>query len=114
MRLTNKKILIKLKRKNLGNTGLLKAVDKLIEDFENHSFSSFEELKNIRNDGEKVHNDGFYFFDIEIHRSMILIEFDDDGEATIIWAGDHKSYESTFKNNKQSIEKWLRSKGYIN
>ncbi|XJR89516.1 hypothetical protein ACH34E_01525 [Elizabethkingia anophelis] len=44
---------------------------------------------------------------------MILIEFDDQGEATIVWAGTHKEYETIFKNNKATIEKWLRSKGYI-
>lgn len=64
-------------------------------------------------DADRVHTDGFYFFDINIHRTLILIEFDDDGEATIIWAGTHQEYESTFKNNKPTIEKWLRNKGYI-
>ncbi|MEZ0007561.1 hypothetical protein ABH942_002943 [Flavobacterium sp. 28YEA47A] len=44
---------------------------------------------------------------------MILIELDDEGEATIVWAGTHAEYETTFKNNKSTVEKWLRSKGYI-
>lgn len=42
-----------------------------------------------------------------------MIEFDDDGEATIVWAGTHKEYETTFKNNKSTIEKWLRKNGYL-
>jgi hypothetical protein len=42
-----------------------------------------------------------------------LIELDDEGEATIVWAGTHQEYEATFKNNKITIEKWLRQKGYI-
>lgn len=42
-----------------------------------------------------------------------MIEFDDDGEATIVWAGTHQEYEKTFKNNKSTIEKWLRKNNYI-
>lgn len=42
-----------------------------------------------------------------------MIEFDENGEVTIVWVGTHQDYETTFKNNKDTIEKWLRSKGYI-
>jgi hypothetical protein len=67
----------------------------------------------VRNDADCVHNDGFYFFDIHIHRTLILIELNEDGEATIVWAGSHQEYEEIFKNNKLVVEKWLRKKGYI-
>lgn len=43
---------------------------------------------------------------------MILIEFD-DSEATIVWTGTHQEYEKTFKNNKNTIKKWLRSNDWI-
>lgn len=111
MRLTNLKILTKLKKKNIGNVKLTKAIDELIYDFEKNSFKTFAELKRIRNDADKVHADGFYFFDIYVHRTMIMIEFDDE-EGAIVWAGTHGEYESTFKNNKNTIDKWLRDKGY--
>lgn len=45
---------------------------------------------------------------------MILIEFEDDGEATIEWCGSHDDYETTFKNNKNTIKKWLTKQGLIN
>ena len=54
-----------------------------------------------------------YFFDIHIHRTLILIEFDDRGEATVVWTGTHQEYEAIFKNNKNTIEKWLRAQGLI-
>jgi mRNA interferase HigB len=60
-----------------------------------------------------VHSDGFYFFDINVHRTLIMIEYADDGEATIVWAGTHQEYEIVFKNNKSTIEKWLRRNNYI-
>lgn len=59
---------------------------------------------------------------------MILLEFssqeedeemdedekdEDEGTATITWAGTHNEYESIFKNNKTTIEKWLRNQGLI-
>lgn len=54
-----------------------------------------------------------FIFDIHIHRTLILIELNEDGEATIVWAGSHQEYEEIFKNNKLVVEKWLRKKGYI-
>lgn len=44
---------------------------------------------------------------------MVLIEFEDYGEATIVWCGSHDEYEAIFKNNKKTIRKWLKSKGWI-
>jgi hypothetical protein len=112
MRVVGKKTLFKLKRKNIGNRGLCDAIDKLICDLE--SFDPKKNaLKDVRDDADSVHQDGFYFFDIHIHRTMILIEIEDAGEATVIWAGSHQEYERTFKNNKSTIVKWLRANEYI-
>ncbi|KIQ18528.1 addiction module toxin RelE [Flavobacterium sp. MEB061] len=112
MRIIGKKTILKIQKKNIGNRKLCAEIDKLINDLE--KFNPGEEnINDIRNDADCVHSDGFYFFDINIHRTLILIEFDDDGEATILWAGTHQEYEATFKNNKLTIEKWLRKNGYI-
>lgn len=112
MRLTNKKVLEKLKRKNRGNVSLAKAVDKLIKDINENDWINQTELNKIRQDADNVHTDGFYFFNINIHRTMILIEFD-DSEATVVWGGTHQEYESTFKNNRNTIKKWLKSNDWI-
>ena len=112
MRLINKKILEKLKRKNKGNSALVKAIDKLIEDIDANEWQDQTELTETRPDADNVHSDGFYFFNIHIHRTMILIEFEEN-RATIVWAGSHNDYEKTFQNNKTVIEKWLREKNWI-
>lgn len=112
MRLLGKNIILKLKHKNRGNEKLCNEIDILIEDLENFN-PELQPLKAVRSDADCVHNEGFYFFDIHIHRTLILIEFDEEGEATIIWAGTHQVYEKTFKNNKRIIEKWLRTNNYI-
>ena len=112
MRVLGKKIIAKIKKKNIGNKRLIQEIDKLIDDLERFDTSKFK-IEDVRKDADCVHNDGFYFFNINIHRTLILIEFDETGEATFVWAGTHQEYESIFKNNKSSIEKWLRNKGYI-
>ena len=112
MRVLGKKILIKIKKKNAGNKNLCTEIDKLIADLENFKPGT-QKINDLRNDADCVHSDGFYFFDIHIHRTLVLLEFDEEGEATIVWAGTHQEYEATFKNNKTTIEKWLRKNGYI-
>ena len=112
MRIIGKKTILKLKKKNIGNQKLCAEIDTLICDLER--FNSREaSLHDIRSDADCVHSDGFYFFDIHVHRTLLLIELDDEGEATIVWAGTHSEYETIFKNNKITIEKWLRKKGHI-
>ena len=43
---------------------------------------------------------------------MILIVFEED-EASVIWSGSHDEYDSKFKGNKKTVEKWLRNQGVI-
>jgi mRNA interferase HigB len=112
MRLTNKKIVEKLKRKNKGNFLLKEAIYLLISDIENNDWENQTKLYRTRKDADKVHSDGFYFLNINIHRTMILIEFEEN-EATVVWAGSHQEYEATFKNNKNTIKKWLKSNNWI-
>jgi hypothetical protein len=112
MRILGKKTILKIKKKNIGNKKLCIEIDKLITDLEKFNPSE-KSINDIRSDADCVHNDGFYFFDINIHRALILIELDDEGEATILWAGTHQEYEATFRNNKLTVEKWLRKKGHI-
>lgn len=112
MELLSKHKLIKLKQKNRGNRKLISAIDKLISDIESAQWNQKTEIKETRQDADCVHSDGFYFFDINIHRTMILIVFEDD-EATVVWTGSHDEYDKTFKGNKSTIEKWLRNQKLI-
>ncbi len=112
MRLFEIRKLNKLKNKNQGNQKLIKAIDTLIIDIQNAKWDKQTDIKKIRPDADCVHSDGFYFFDLNIHRTMIFIVFDAD-EATVVWAGSHDEYDKTFKGNKTTIEKWLRIKNWI-
>ena len=113
MRLIGKKQLEKLKRKNKGNTPLVLEINNLIKDIEEDNWENQTELKVIRKDADCVHSDGFYFFNISIHRTLILIEFEEDGDASVVWVGNHQEYEKIFKNNKSAIKKWLKSNNWI-
>ncbi|KAA0989698.1 type II toxin-antitoxin system HigB family toxin [Dyadobacter aurulentus] len=112
MRLQGKGILFRLRDKNRGNVKLSKAIDQLIQDLENAKINSLSEIKLVRSDAEKVHNAGYYFVDIHNHRTLILVVIEDQ-EATIVWAGHHQDYERTFRNNKKSIEKWLKNNSLL-
>ena len=112
MRLIGKNKLEKLKYKNKGNKELCNSIDALIADFERNSWTTSLELKKTRIDADCVHSDGFYFFNVSVHRTMVLIEFEDD-EATVVWVGSHQEYVTTFKNNKNTIKSWLQSNNWI-
>lgn len=111
MRLISKHKLEKLKRKNRGNISLSKDIDKLIADIERNEWKSKAELKTTRSDADCVHSDGFYFFNLDVSRTMILVEFE-EGEASVVWVGNHQEYENTFKNNKDTIKKWLKDNNW--
>ena len=113
MNLVNRSLLERLKRKNRGNTKLIKAIDKLIVDIQANVWDSQIDLKETRPDADCVHSDGFYFFILNVHRTMILIEFDENKRARVIWTGSHQDYEKTFKNNRKTIKKWLKDNGWI-
>lgn len=112
MELIRKNKLAKLKKKNRGNSKLISAIDKLISDIENANWTNKTDVKSVRPDADCVHSDGIYFFNINIHRTMILVVFEDE-EAIVLWAGSHDNYDKTFKGNKTTIEKWLRNQQWI-
>lgn len=112
MKLSGRRLLIKLKNRNRGNIKLSKAIDELVETIEIATWRNPPEVKHNRPDADCVHSDGFYFFNIRIHRTLVLLEFDED-DATIVWVGSHDEYDRTFRGNKKTIEKWLRNNGLI-
>lgn len=112
MRLTNKKALEKFKRKYKGNKLLANAIEKLVHDIETNHWKNQIELQTCRPDADCVHSDGFYFFNISNHRAMVLIEFYEQ-EASVVWCGNHKAYEKSFRNNKRTIKSWLSSRNWI-
>ncbi len=113
MRLINKRILVKLILKNRGNSKLTKAVKQLISDIEESNWETPRDITEKRPDADCVYGGEFYFFNINVHRTLILIEFEENGEATIVWAGNHDDYERTFKNNRNVIKKWLSDNSWI-
>ena len=62
MRLVGKNKLEKFKRKNKGNSKLIRAIEQLTNDIETSNWRKGEELRAHRPDADCVHEDGFYFF----------------------------------------------------
>jgi len=113
LNIINKHILGRLIRKNRGNSKLIKSVQKLVDEIETSNWKNPHELLENRPDADCVYGGEFYFFNINIHRTLIMIEFEVNGEATIVWAGNHDDYELTFKNNRNVIKKWLKANSWI-
>ncbi len=100
-------------RKNRGNVKLIKSIEQLIGDIEKNHWETPRDLIETRPDADCVYGGEFYIFNINVHRTLILIEFEKNGDATIVWAGDHDDYELTFRNNRNVIKKWLRDNSWI-
>lgn len=91
MRILNKKLFIKYKKKNLGNNKLITDLNSLLLELEGNNWKNRIELKETIADVDCVHSDGFFFFNIDSHRTMIMIEFEEE-DATAVWIGTHKEY----------------------
>lgn len=108
MHIVNKHMLIKYKAKNLSNNRLIREIGILIDELENKQIMSSRDLIRIRKDADRIHSADIYFLNLYVHRVMVKMEFD-DGWAIILWIGSHEKYVATFKNNKDTIEKWLKA-----
>ena len=86
MRLIGKDKILKHQKKNMGNLSLYNEINALIHQLENFNPAT-QRIHDVRPDADCVHADGFYFFDIQTHRTFVMLEFDEAGEATIIWVG---------------------------
>ena len=95
MRIAYRRIIEKYLKKKRGNKKLKDEINNLIDTIENSTWSSPEEIKSSRPDADRVHPNGFYFFNISSDRTMILIELEED-RASIVWCGTHDDYEMTF------------------
>ena len=112
MKIRYRRILEKYLKKKRGNKKLTIEIEQLLETLENANWSNSQDIKLSRPDADRVHPDGFYFFNISVDRTMVLIELEQD-RASIVWCGNHDAYESTFKSNKSTIRKWLQERKLI-
>ncbi|MHA1974428.1 MAG: type II toxin-antitoxin system HigB family toxin [Candidatus Hodarchaeales archaeon] len=112
MDLLRKERLFRCKRKNLGNRRLVKAIDVLIDQIEAAIWDNKKDLLESRPDADCVHSSGFYIFDLSDHRTIIMVLFE-KSVAIVVWVGSHDDYVQTFRNNKRTVEKWLRKQQLI-
>jgi mRNA-degrading endonuclease HigB of HigAB toxin-antitoxin module len=112
LELIRKDKLLKLKLKHRGDIRLFTAIDLFMDDILKADWKNKNDIFRDRPDANCVHSDGFYFFDLSTYRTMVILFFDDQ-KVYVIWAGSHDEYDRTFKDNKQTIERWLRKNGLI-
>jgi len=110
--LINQKKLTKLKKKNKSNKKLVLEINEFIKTIKATKWENVQEMQEERGDADHICENRFYFFDLNVHRTFCLVDFEDD-ELEVLWVGSHDEYKNTFKNNKNTIKKWLRAKNYI-
>jgi hypothetical protein len=108
MQLVDKNILIRYRQKNIGNVKLSREIERLITDIESSDIRSPKDLLEIRKDADRVHSAEIYFLNLHFHRVLLMMEFQKNW-AIVLWIGTHSKYVAIFKNNKDTIEKWLRT-----
>lgn len=112
MKVRYRRTLEKYLKKKRGNKKLEIEIDRLITTLEHAKWSTPKDIKLSRPDADIVHPKGFYFFNISVDRTMVLIELEDN-RASIVWCGTHDDYELIFRNNKVTIRKWLKARKWI-
>lgn len=107
MYVIGKKVVFKYTKKDRN---LLNEFNKFITAIETAVWKNGQDVKDSFKDADHI-GENIYIFNIKSSRSLLLIYFDDN-EIEIVWAGSHNDYERLFKNNKSTILKYLKKKGY--
>jgi mRNA interferase HigB len=107
MEIVGRKIILKFTR---GDATLEKAFNDFLAAVTAANWQNDADVKNTFHRADRILG-GFYVFDIGSNHNLSLVLFN-KGQFEIIWAGNHDDYEATFKNNKDTIKKFLKKKGY--
>jgi mRNA interferase HigB len=101
-------ILLKFAKKNMT---LLGAVNEFVNAVQGATWNNDQDVKATFPNADRIFNNVYVFNITGADRSLALVFFK-DGEVEIVWAGNHDEYDATLKNNKDTIRKFLRKKGY--
>jgi mRNA-degrading endonuclease HigB of HigAB toxin-antitoxin module len=55
---------------------------------------------------------GVYVFNLTRSDRTLTMVYFKAGEVDIVWVGDHQAYDRELKNNRDTIKKVLKKKGY--
>jgi mRNA-degrading endonuclease HigB of HigAB toxin-antitoxin module len=107
MVIIGKKELLKFGKNNHSLLGLLNDFITTIEAVE---WKNDEDVKNTFSNADRIFKN-IYVFNITSNRVLALVYFK-EGELDIAWVGDHNDYTRDLNNNKDTIRKLLKRKGF--
>lgn len=117
MILIGKNKLIKFGKKARGNKILNQNIADIIKLIENKNNNCKDEkefkelLKSYDPDNVSRGYNAFFLNISKADRSLVVVEYDEiEGEVDVLFVGTHDEYETTFKNNKDVIEKYLKDR----
>ncbi len=94
-----------------NSTVLQQVINEFVGKVEKANWKNDADLKATFPDADRVFKNVYVFDLTGSDRTLTLVYFA-NGQVQIVWAGDHQAYERTLKNNKDTIRKFLKQKGY--
>jgi len=94
-----------------NNTVLQKVIDEFVEKVEKAAWRNDADLKITFPDADRIFKNVYVFDLTGSDRTLTLVYFT-NGQVQIVWAGNHQEYERELKNDKDTIRKFLKQKGY--
>lgn len=87
-------------------------LQKVLNEFvEKASWKNGTDLKVTFPEADRIFKNVYVFNLTGSDRTLALVYFV-GGQVQIAWAGNHQAYERELKNNKDTIRKFLKQKGY--
>jgi mRNA-degrading endonuclease HigB of HigAB toxin-antitoxin module len=100
----------KITRYTRNRYEIAKHFDSFVGRIKNATWKTGADVRGTFPDADHIAG-GAYIFNVLSSRSLAMVYFQDE-EVEIVWVGNHDDYEATFRNNKRTIIKFLREKGF--
>lgn len=90
---------------------LQKVINDFVEKVEKANWKNDADLKVTFPDADRIFKN-VYVFDLTGSDRTLTLVYLVNEQVQIVWAGNHQEYERELKNNKDTIRKFLKQKGY--
>jgi mRNA interferase HigB len=94
-----------------NNTVRQKVVNEFVKKVQRSTWKNDADVKADFPDADRIFSNVYVFDLTGSDRTLTLVYFI-NGQVQIVWAGNHQEYERELKNNKDTIRKFLKKKGY--
>ncbi len=94
-----------------NNNTLQQVINEFLEKLKKAAWQNDADVKASFPDADRIFRNVYVFDLTGSDRTLTLVYFA-NGQVQIVWAGNPQAYERELKNNKDTIRKFLKKKGY--